>query len=111
MVILGLERVEQFHAIVAAHESGQIPPTIMWGTCPTLFDPSQAPAGKHTAFMWEKLPYALNGDPLTWDSAKDSHGQTMFDVWSQFAPNLRGAVLDAFTRSPLDTERTLPNMC
>src|SRR5207249_9053030 len=29
----------------------------------------------------------------------------------RFAPNLAaGAVLDAFTRSPLDTERTLPNM-
>ena len=30
----------------------------MWGACPTLFDPTQAPPGKHMAFMWEKLPYA-----------------------------------------------------
>src|SRR5205823_11152091 len=50
LVILGLERVEQFHAIVAAHERGQIPPTVMWGACPTRFDPSQAPPGRHTAF-------------------------------------------------------------
>src|SRR5262249_38686803 len=48
MIILGLERLEQFHEIVAAHEAGRIPPTVMWGACPTLFDPSQAPAGKHT---------------------------------------------------------------
>src|SRR5262249_44523626 len=111
MIILGLERLEQFHEIVAAHEAGRIPPTVMWGACPTLFDPSQAPAGKHTAFMWEKLPYSLNGDPSAWDAAKEEHGRAMLQLWSRFAPNLaQGAVIDAFVRSPLDTERTLPNM-
>lgn len=111
MVILGLEGLHHFHGMVEAHDKGRIPPTIMWGACPTLFDPSQAPAGKHTAFMWEKLPYALNGDAHTWDLAKDAHGRAMLEVWSRFAPNLaNGAVIDSFTRSPLDTERRLPNM-
>jgi phytoene dehydrogenase-like protein len=111
MVILGLERLSQFHEIVAAHERGTIPPTVMWGACPTQFDPSQAPAGGHTAFMWEKLPYALRGAPANWDAAKDEHGRAMLELWARFAPNLAGgAVLDWFTRSPLDTERTLPNM-
>lgn len=31
-------------------------------------------------------------------------------VRTQFAPNLAGAVLDSFVRTPLDSERTLPNM-
>lgn len=111
MVILGLERLDQFTEIVAAHEQGRIPPTVMWGACPTLFDPTQAPAGTHTAFMWEKLPYALGGDPRNWDAAREEHGRAMLDLWARFAPNLAGgAVLDAFTRSPLDTERALPNM-
>jgi phytoene dehydrogenase-like protein len=111
MVILGLERLEQFHDIVGAHEAGQIPPTVMWGACPTLFDPSQAPPGRHTAFMWEKLPYALDGDATNWDRAKEAHGRALLEVWARFAPNLAdGAVLDWFVRSPLDTERTLPNM-
>jgi phytoene dehydrogenase-like protein len=111
MVILGLERLDQFHDIVRAHEEGRIPPTVMWGACPTLFDPSQAPPGKHAAFMWEKLPYALNGDPASWDAAKEEHGRAMLDFWARFAPNLAdGAVLDSVVRSPLDTERTLPNM-
>jgi phytoene dehydrogenase-like protein len=82
----------------------------MRGGCPTLFDPSQAPPGKHTAFMWEKLPYAVNGDPQSWDRIQEQHGQVMLDVWSRFAPNLKDAVLDRFTRSPLDVERTFPNM-
>ena len=111
MVILGLDRFAQFEEIVAAHEAGQIPSTLMWGACPTLFDPTQAPAGKHTAFMWEKLPYALQGSASNWDTEKHRHGDQMLAEWQKFAPNLRGeVVLDAFTRSPLDTERTLPNM-
>src|SRR5262249_4731025 len=38
MVILGLQGIGQFHEIVAGHERGQIPGTVMWGACPTLFD-------------------------------------------------------------------------
>jgi phytoene dehydrogenase-like protein len=111
MVIVGLERLDQFDAIVAAHECGAVPPTVMWGACPTLFDPAQAPPGQHTAFMWEKLPYALDGDPRNWDAAKAGHGRRMLAEWARFAPNLAaGAVLDWFVRSPLDTERRLPNM-
>jgi phytoene dehydrogenase-like protein len=110
MVILGLERWAQFPEIVAAHERNEVPPTVMWGACPTQFDPSQAPPGRHTAFMWEKVPYALHGDPGQWDEQKDAHGRELLALWQQFAPNLADNVLDVFTRSPLDTERRLPNM-
>ena len=110
MVILGLDHVDQFPEIVRHHEAGTVPPTVMWGACPTLFDQSQAPAGRHTAFMWEKLPYRLNGDPGTWDRAGAQHGEAMLALWRQYAPNLRDAVLDSFVRTPLDTERSLPNM-
>jgi phytoene dehydrogenase-like protein len=110
MVILGLERFGQFHEIVAAHERGEIPETVMWGACPTRFDGQQAPAGRHTAFMWEKLPYAIHGDPLGWDHVAQQHGSRLLKLWTDYAPNLAGAVLDSFARTPLDTERTLPNM-
>jgi phytoene dehydrogenase-like protein len=110
MVIMGLEDYKQYPDIVAHHERGTIPPTVMWGTCPTLFDPSQAPAGKHTAFMWEKLPYYFNGNAKNWDGHKESHGKKMLEVLSQYAPNLEYDVIDWFTRSALDTERTFPNM-
>ena len=110
MVILGLDSSEQYPELIRHHEAGTIPPTIMWGACPTLFDPSQAPAGMHTAFMWEKLPYRLGGDALRWDRERDAHGAEMLTLWRRYAPNLDGAVIDWFTRSPLDTERSLPNM-
>jgi phytoene dehydrogenase-like protein len=111
MVIVGLERFSQFHEIVAAHERGEIPPPVAWGACPTLFDPSQAPPGKHTAFLWEKLPYALRGDPSNWAKEKDAHGERLLKLWSESAPNLRaGVIRDQFVFSPVDTEAALPNM-
>jgi phytoene dehydrogenase-like protein len=110
MVIMGLDHVDQYPEIVRHHEEGTIPPTVMWGACPTVFDPSQAPSGKHTAFMWEKLPYRLNGDARNWDAARDQHGREMLHLWTQHAPNLADAVMGSFTRSALDVERCLPNM-
>jgi phytoene dehydrogenase-like protein len=110
MIILGLERFDQFHDIVKAHESGQLPATVMWGACPTQFDPRQAPPGGHTAFMWEKVPYAIQGDARQWDKIAEQHAQQLLKLWTKYAPNLADTVLDAFPRTPLDTERTLPNM-
>jgi phytoene dehydrogenase-like protein len=110
MVIMGLDHIDQFSDIVRHHEAGTIPPTVMWGACPTLFDPSQAPPGRHTAFMWEKLPYRVHGDPGNWDRLRDEHGDVMRKLWQRHAPNLADAVIDSFTRSPLDVERCLPNM-
>lgn len=105
MVILGLERYEQFHEIVRCHEEKRIPPTVMWGACPTLFDPSQAPPGGHTAFMWEKVPYHR-----PWDAEREAHAADLLRAWTEYAPNLAEGATGWFARSPLDTERELPNM-
>jgi phytoene dehydrogenase-like protein len=110
MTIAGLDHIDQFFEIIAHHEAGTIPPTVMWGACPTLFDSTQAPEGKHTAFMWEKVPYRLHGDAASWDDARDAHGSAMLDAWQEYAPNIRDAVIGSFSRSPLDVERSLPNM-
>jgi phytoene dehydrogenase-like protein len=60
--------------------------------------------------MWEKLPYRLHGQAANWDGARDAHGAEMLQLWRRHAPNLEDAVIDSFTRSPLDVERCLPNM-
>ena len=109
MVILGLEHVDQFSQIVEHHEKGTIPPTVMWGACPTRFDPTQAAPEGHTAFMWEKLPFRLHGDSKNWDAMQQQHGREMLEFWSQYAPNVANAT-EWFTRSPLDIEKSLPNM-
>src|SRR5437763_29417 len=110
MVILGLDHVARFGDIVRHHDAGTIPPTVMWGACPTLFDSSQAPAGRHTAFMWEKLPYRVDGDAANWDGLRAAHARAMVEMWQAHAPNLADAILDSFARTPLDIARDLPNM-
>lgn len=112
MTILGLENVNQFHEIVNAHQHGRIPETrVVWGACPTLFDPSQAPSGMHTLFMWEKIPYALRGSVADWKEEKELHGKRIQNMLTRFAPNLgEPAIIDSFVRSPADTERSFPNM-
>ncbi len=110
MVILGLDHVEQYPDLIGHHEAGTIGDPVMWGAAPTVFDPTQAPPGRHTAFMWEKVPYALGGDPAHWDAHKQTHGQRMLDHWRSYAPNLAEAVIDWSPQSPLDIERRFPNM-
>ena len=108
MVIMGLDHFDQFGDIVRHHEAGTIPPTVMWGACPTLFDPSQAPAGHAHRLHVGKTAVPSQGS----DGRRvgDEHGRGMLALWRKHAPNLADAVLDSFTRTPLDTERSLPNM-
>ncbi|MDA1276419.1 MAG: NAD(P)/FAD-dependent oxidoreductase [Verrucomicrobia bacterium] len=110
MTIVGLDRPGAFESIVNHHESGAIPPPVMWGSCPTLFDASQAPQGFHTAFMWEKLPFRLRGNPENWDNEKRRHGEELLAFWTKYAPSLEGTVIDSFTASPRDIEREFHNM-
>ncbi len=110
MVIVGIDDAARFDQIVAQHEAGSIPPTVMWGSCPTQFDVSQAPDERHTAFMWEKLPFRLGGNALNWEAALDQHAHVMMDVWNRYAPNLSESVIDWFAASPLDVQRTFANM-
>ena len=105
MVVLGLEGVQTFRDMVEAHESVREPPLVAWGANPTRFDPSQAPAGKHTAFLWQKVPYGLTEE----DSV--AHGERLLEFWRSYAPNLTVAnVRDRFVLTPGDTEQALPNM-
>ena len=111
MVILGLDGLAQFHQMVRAHERQELPPPIVWGACPTIFDASQAPAGRHTAFLWEKVPYALRGNPDSWAEEAENHGNDLLKFWARFAPNLtEHTILDRFVTTPADTFRDLPNM-
>jgi phytoene dehydrogenase-like protein len=112
MVILGLETPEVVSEMYRCHPAGQITrPLALWGASPTVHDPSQAREGFHTAFMWEKVPFALDGDAARWDACKEAHAAEVMARWAEFAPNVRGDVVaSCYALSPLDTVRHLPNM-
>lgn len=112
LTILGLESPEQVYGLHAQFGKGELASRkVIWGTTPTVFDPTQAPPGKHTAFMWQKVPYLLNGRAENWDQAKLPRMAEILEYWRGFAPNLtERAILRSLAYSPLDTERNLPNM-
>jgi phytoene dehydrogenase-like protein len=77
-------------------------------TLPTLFDPSQAPAGRHTAVVWQYAPYALAGG---WGKAREEYAEHLLGLWRAYAPNMtRDKVLAMKIQDPTDTERLNDNL-
>jgi len=81
-------------------------------TLPTLFDPSQAPPGKHTVVVWQYAPYQLaSGGPEGWRALRDEYAAHLLDLWRSYAPNITGDKILAMTiQDPTDTERINDNL-
>lgn len=79
--------------------------------CPSVADPTRAPAGFHTLKLEGELPYALKEGPEHWDVIKEEVAEGMFNYLRRFAPNLApDKILGKFIESPLDIERMNPAM-
>ena len=66
MHIVGLESYAELQHLFEDCRSGQLPrKPFMNGATPSFHDPTQAPPGKHTAFMWQLAPYSLWGNAET----------------------------------------------
>jgi phytoene dehydrogenase-like protein len=75
-------------------------------TLPTLFDPSQAPAGQHTTVVWQYAPY--NAD---WKKLREEYAQHCLDLWQRYAPNItKDKILAMRIQDPTDTERLNDNL-
>lgn len=82
-----------------------------WITCATLTDPTRAPQGKHTLFLWHAEPYDLSdGGAGAWDRIKDDLSWQMLENIRQYAPNMtKDKVLGLYTHSPVDYEKWNPS--
>ena len=79
--------------------------------CPSIADPTRAPAGMHTLKILGNLPYQLQEGPQHWDNIKDEVAAKVFDNFRKFCPNLtEDKILGKFLQSPLDIERMNPAM-
>jgi len=73
-------------------------------TCPSIYDPSLAPAGKHIMGIFlQYAPYTLRD--TTWDDLREPYGDRVLDVIAEYAPNMREIVRERQVLSPLDLER------
>ena len=114
LTLIGLDSPEDMREFHRAHVEGRIPDKLFFnGTTPSVFDPAQAPPGKHTAFMWQMVPYDLaDGGPQQWSTIKEEFLDTLFEHWGRYAPNLKreGVVLNRFCQTPLDIEAHIATM-
>jgi phytoene dehydrogenase-like protein len=73
----------------------------------SALDPTLAPEGKHTLFTWGQYhPYEL-GNGETWDAIREREADKLYELVCQYAPNMRGKMIDRYIQTPLDLERTL----
>lgn len=70
-------------------------------------DPTLAPEGKHTMFVWgQYYPYELANNEH-WDEIAEREAEKILDTLGQYAPNVKGAVIDKLIETPLYLEREL----
>ena len=94
------------HAVRAAENTPDAPVHV---SVPTLHDPTQAPADKHTTFGWHFVP----GPPTrgTWDEAAvQERAETIVRTYGSYAPNLERATMEISSHSPDATEQRISSM-
>ena len=71
---------------------------------PSMIDPAMAPPGKHVMSIFvQYAPYHLKGG---WtDARREALGDAVVDTLSQYAPNLKNAILHRQVITPADIER------
>jgi phytoene dehydrogenase-like protein len=73
-------------------------------TCPTVYEPDLAPAGKHIMGIFlQYAPYTLRD--ANWDDLREPYGDRVLDVISEYAPNIHRIVKERQVLTPLDLER------
>jgi len=73
---------------------------------PSLMDSSLAPRGKHVMSIFvQYAPYQLRQG--TWEDKREAFGDTVIDTLSEYAPNLKNAILHRQVLSPWDLEQKI----
>jgi beta-carotene ketolase (CrtO type) len=83
---------------------------------PTLTDPTQAPEGGHTAFVWLDAPPqpkswkhgSLNGLPA-WDDIKNKMADQVVETFEKYAPGFKKLIKDQIIYTPYDMQRNNPS--
>lgn len=109
---VGLESIEEIEAAHEAVVDKEMPETTSFGGGSlTMFDETQAPDGKHTAYAWQVAPYDLSGDPEAWDAAAAACRDAVLERWREYAPNMTESnVVDTYTYTPRQIAASVINM-
>lgn len=79
---------------------------------PSITDPSRAPKGKHTLYLYHYEPYDLrDGGAAAWDKIREKVANDILDEVRKYTTNMGPEnILSKWIMSPLDLERINPAM-
>jgi phytoene dehydrogenase-like protein len=107
--IVGYENAEQVSEYILQAFAGQPPDLPAAGTwVNTLWDPSQAPPGKHAMNGWYFFPKASDLTEAEWDEVRATYNDRFLALWEKYAPNMtRANVIADALYTPFDIEREM----
>ena len=71
---------------------------------PSVIDPLMAPPGKHVMSLFVQCaPYHLKEG--TWEEKREAFGDAVINTLSEYAPNLKSAILHRQVLTPWDLEQ------
>lgn len=98
-----MQYIEEAYSDSVAGRWSQNP--ILECSIPTSVDNTVAPQGKHVMNIFTQYaPFKLSGGKTWTEAEKNAYADRCLDILSQYAPNIKGAVLHRQVISPLDME-------
>jgi phytoene dehydrogenase-like protein len=107
--IVGFENHHEVSEHILQAYGGRVPEAPAAGAwVNTLWDPSQAPPGKHAMNGWFFFPKASCLPSAAWDDVRATYNDRFLELWSKYAPNMRrDNVIASALHVPLDIEKKL----
>jgi len=105
-------KLEEFRRIFDYYRYGEIPPHNSMGSIVhTNHDPSRAPLGKSTLYLWTFAPFSLkDGGPERWDELRESSGDNLLEDFKNYCGNVNeSTILGHHYITPLDVQRHSPS--
>jgi phytoene dehydrogenase-like protein len=110
--VVGFETEENLIDHFKALKNGELKASGFNCCFPTLFDPSEAPAGRHTGLISQHAPYRLkDGGAQRWYKIRLEHAKQNIETLRKYAPNMTDDnILWTYVASPLDIENKFADM-
>ena len=86
--VVGYDQPDDVLRYIHDAHSGHLPEPAAGTWVNTLWDPSQAPPGRHAATGWFFFPMASYFSAEEWAEIRASYMEDFLGVWGEFAPNM-----------------------
>jgi phytoene dehydrogenase-like protein len=107
--IVGFENADEIEQYILQAYGHRVPETPGAGTwVNTIWDPSQAPPGKHAMNGWFFFPNASSLTAEEWDEVRATYNARFLELWVKYAPNMtRENVIADKLYVPFDIEKKI----